>query len=100
MDSNGDGVGDFPGLTERRDYYVWSDTDQRYRDARIIFLDSETSNWTWDPMARQYFWHRFYHHQPDLNFDNPAVRAAMLDVMRYWLDRGLDGFRIDAVPYL
>ena len=83
-----------------RDYYVWSDTDQRYRDARIIFLDSETSNWTWDPMARQYFWHRFYHHQPDLNFDNPAVRAAMLDVMRYWLDRGLDGFRIDAVPYL
>jgi maltose alpha-D-glucosyltransferase/alpha-amylase len=83
-----------------RDYYVWSDTDQRYRDARIIFLDSETSNWTWDPLARQYFWHRFYHHQPDLNFDNPAVRAAMLDVMRYWLDRGLDGFRLDAVPYL
>jgi len=83
-----------------RDYYVWSDTDQRYREARIIFLDSETSNWTWDPVARQYFWHRFYHHQPDLNFDNPAVRAAMLDVMRYWLDRGLDGFRIDAVPYL
>jgi maltose alpha-D-glucosyltransferase/alpha-amylase len=83
-----------------RDYYVWSDTDQRYREARIIFLDSETSNWTWDPVARQYFWHRFYHHQPDLNFDNPAVRASMLDVMRYWLDRGLDGFRIDAVPYL
>ncbi len=83
-----------------RDYYVWSDTDQRYRDARIIFVDSETSNWTWDPVARQYFWHRFYHHQPDLNFENPAVRAAMLDVMRYWLDRGLDGFRVDAVPYL
>ncbi len=83
-----------------RDYYVWSDTDQRYRDARVIFIDSETSNWTWDPVARQYFWHRFYHHQPDLNFENPAVRAAMLDVMRYWLDRGLDGFRVDAVPYL
>jgi maltose alpha-D-glucosyltransferase/alpha-amylase len=83
-----------------RDYYVWSDTDQRYRDARIIFIDSETSNWTWDPVARQHFWHRFYHHQPDLNFDNPAVRAAMLDIMRYWLDRGLDGFRVDAVPYL
>ncbi|MBI3769970.1 MAG: maltose alpha-D-glucosyltransferase [Deltaproteobacteria bacterium] len=83
-----------------RDYYVWSDTDQRYRQARVIFVDSEVSNWTWDPVARQYYWHRFYHHQPDLNFDNPAVRVAMLDVMRYWLDRGLDGFRIDAVPYL
>jgi maltose alpha-D-glucosyltransferase/alpha-amylase len=83
-----------------RDYYVWSDTDQRYRQARVIFVDSEVSNWTWDPVARQYYWHRFYHHQPDLNFDNPAVRAAMLEVMRYWLDRGLDGFRIDAVPYL
>jgi len=83
-----------------RDYYVWSDTDQRYKQARIIFVDSEVSNWTWDPVARQYYWHRFYHHQPDLNFDNPAVRSAMLDVMRYWLDRGLDGFRVDAVPYL
>ncbi len=83
-----------------RDYYVWSDTDQRYRQARVIFVDSETSNWTWDPVARQYFWHRFYSHQPDLNFDNPAVRAAMLEIMRYWLDRGLDGFRVDAVPYL
>jgi maltose alpha-D-glucosyltransferase/alpha-amylase len=83
-----------------RGYYVWSDTDQRYREARIIFRDSEVSNWTWDPMARQYYWHRFYHHQPDLNFENPAVRAAMLDVMRTWLDRGLDGFRCDAVPYL
>ncbi len=83
-----------------RDYYVWSDTDQRYKQARIIFVDSETSNWTWDPVARQYFWHRFYHHQPDLNFDTPAVRASMLDVMRWWLDRGLDGFRVDAVPYL
>ena len=83
-----------------RDYYVWSDTDQRYRQARIIFIDSEVSNWTWDPVARQYYWHRFYHHQPDLNFENPAVRAAMLEVMRYWLDLGLDGFRVDAVPYL
>ncbi|TMA76202.1 MAG: maltose alpha-D-glucosyltransferase [Deltaproteobacteria bacterium] len=83
-----------------RDYYVWSDTDQRYKQARIIFVDNETSNWTWDPVARQYFWHRFYHHQPDLNFDTPAVRASMLDVMRWWLDRGLDGFRVDAVPYL
>jgi maltose alpha-D-glucosyltransferase/alpha-amylase len=83
-----------------RDYYVWSDTDQRYRDARIIFTDTEKSNWTWDPVAKQYYWHRFFSHQPDLNFDNPAVRAAMLDVMRFWLDRGLDGFRCDAVPYL
>jgi len=83
-----------------RNFYVWSDTDQRYKQARIIFVDSETSNWTWDPVARQYFWHRFYHHQPDLNFDTPAVRASMLDVMRWWLDRGLDGFRVDAVPYL
>ncbi len=83
-----------------RDYYVWSDTDQRYRDARIIFTDTEKSNWTWDPVAKQYYWHRFFSHQPDLNYDNPAVKAAMLDVMRFWLDRGLDGFRCDAVPYL
>jgi maltose alpha-D-glucosyltransferase/alpha-amylase len=83
-----------------RDYYVWSPTDQRYRDARIIFTDTEKSNWTWDLVAKQYYWHRFFSHQPDLNYDNPAVRAAMLDVMRFWLDRGLDGFRCDAVPYL
>jgi maltose alpha-D-glucosyltransferase/alpha-amylase len=83
-----------------RDYYVWSDTDQRYLDARIIFTDTEKSNWTWDSTARAYFWHRFFSHQPDLNYDNPAVRSAMLDVMRFWLDRGLDGFRCDAVPYL
>jgi maltose alpha-D-glucosyltransferase/alpha-amylase len=82
------------------DYYVWSDTDQRYKDARIIFLDTEKSNWAWDPVRKQYYWHRFFSHQPDLNWDNPAVRAAMLDVMRFWLDRGLDGFRCDAVPYL
>jgi maltose alpha-D-glucosyltransferase / alpha-amylase len=83
-----------------RDYYVWSHTDQRYRDARIIFTDTEPSNWSWDPLARAYFWHRFFSHQPDLNYDNPEVRRGMLDVMRFWLDRGLDGFRCDAVPYL
>ena len=83
-----------------RDYYVWSDTDQRYREARIIFTDTEKSNWSWDPVAKQYYWHRFFSHQPDLNYDNPAVKTAMLDVMRFWLDRGLDGFRCDAVPYL
>jgi maltose alpha-D-glucosyltransferase/alpha-amylase len=83
-----------------RNYYVWSDTDQRYRDARIIFVDTEKSNWTWDPDAKAYYWHRFFSHQPDLNYDNPAVQTAMLDAMRFWLDKGLDGFRCDAVPYL
>jgi len=83
-----------------RDYYVWSDTDQIYKDARIIFLDTETSNWTWDEQAGQYFWHRFYSSQPDLNYDNPAVRQEMLNVARHWLDMGIDGFRADAVPYL
>src|SRR6266850_2035248 len=83
-----------------RDYYVWSDNDRRYQDARIIFTDTEKSNWAWDPAAKQYYWHRFFSHQPDLNFDNPAVTGAMLDVMRFWLDRGLDGMRLDAVPYL
>jgi maltose alpha-D-glucosyltransferase / alpha-amylase len=83
-----------------RDYYVWSPTDQKYRDARIIFVDTETSNWTWDPEAQAYYWHRFFRHQPDLNYENPAVQDAMLDVMRFWLDKGLDGFRCDAVPYL
>jgi maltose alpha-D-glucosyltransferase / alpha-amylase len=82
------------------DFYVWSDTDQRYQDARIIFVDTETSNWTFDPVRRQYFWHRFFSHQPDLNFDNPAVQEAMLDVVRFWMDLGIDGFRLDAVPYL
>jgi maltose alpha-D-glucosyltransferase / alpha-amylase len=82
------------------DYYVWSDTDQRYREARVIFVDTEKSNWTFDPVRKAYYWHRFFGHQPDLNYDNPAVRAAMLDVMRFWLDRGLDGFRCDAAPYL
>ncbi len=84
----------------RRNYYVWSDTDQMYQGTRIIFRDTETSNWTWDPVARQYFWHRFYSHQPDLNYDNPLVKKEMLDVMAFWLDRGIDGFRVDAVPYL
>lgn len=83
-----------------RDYYVWSDTDQKYREARIIFLDTEKSNWTWDEAAGQYYWHRFYSSQPDLNFDNPAVQKEMQNVMRFWLDLGVDGFRADAVPYL
>jgi maltose alpha-D-glucosyltransferase/alpha-amylase len=83
-----------------RDFYVWSDTDQRYLDTRIIFLDTEKSNWTWDPIAQAYFWHRFYSHQPDLNFDNPRVMAALLGVMKFWLDLGVDGLRLDAVPYL
>jgi maltose alpha-D-glucosyltransferase / alpha-amylase len=84
----------------KRDWYVWSDTTDRYEDARIIFVDTESSNWTWDPVAGQYYWHRFFSHQPDLNFDNPEVQEAMLDVLKFWLDVGLDGFRLDAVPYL
>lgn len=84
----------------RRDWYVWSDTDDRYRDARIIFLDTERSNWAWDPISKAYYWHRFFSHQPDLNFDNPAVREEMWNVMKFWLDMGVDGFRVDAVPYL
>ena len=83
-----------------RDFYVWSDTDKIYQDARIIFLDAETSNWTWDPVAKAYYWHRFYSHQPDLNFDNPRVLKAVLDAMRFWLDAGVDGLRLDAIPYL
>ncbi|MBV9835668.1 MAG: maltose alpha-D-glucosyltransferase, partial [Alphaproteobacteria bacterium] len=83
-----------------RDFYVWSDTDEKYRGTRIIFIDTERSNWTWDPVAKAYFWHRFYSHQPDLNFDNPKVVEAVLSVMRFWLDMGIDGLRLDAVPYL
>ncbi|MEW5986037.1 MAG: maltose alpha-D-glucosyltransferase [Chloroflexota bacterium] len=83
-----------------RDYYVWSDSDQKYQEARIIFLDSEPSNWTFDETAGQYFWHRFYSSQPDLNYDNPAVHEEMFRIMRFWLDMGIDGFRCDAVPYL
>jgi maltose alpha-D-glucosyltransferase/alpha-amylase len=84
----------------KRDWYVWSDTDDKYKGARIIFVDTERSNWTWDPVAKQYFWHRFFSHQPDLNYRNPEVQQAMLDVMKFWLDIGVDGFRCDAVPYL
>ena len=83
-----------------RNYYVWSDSPERYPDARIIFKDFEASNWTWDPIAKAYFWHRFYSHQPDLNFDNPEVRTAMLNAMDFWFDMGVDGLRLDAVPYL
>jgi len=84
----------------KADWYVWSDTDQLYQEARIIFTDTEPSNWTWDPVRGQYYWHRFFAHQPDLNYDNPEVHEAMLDALRFWLDLGLDGFRLDAVPYL
>jgi maltose alpha-D-glucosyltransferase/alpha-amylase len=91
---------DHPEHEKYHDWYVWSPTDQRYREARIIFLDYEESNWTWDPVRRAYYWHRFFHHQPDLNYDNPAVQQEMLDVFRFWMDLGVDGFRVDAVPYL
>jgi maltose alpha-D-glucosyltransferase / alpha-amylase len=84
----------------KRDWYVWSNADDRYPEARIIFTDTESSNWTWDPVAEQYYWHRFFSHQPDLNYANPEVQEAMLEVLRFWLDLGLDGFRLDAVPYL
>jgi maltose alpha-D-glucosyltransferase/alpha-amylase len=84
----------------RRDWYVWSDTDTGYSEARINFLDSELSNWAWDPISKSYYWHRFFSHQPDLNYDNPAVREEMWNVMKFWLEIGVDGFRLDAVPYL
>jgi maltose alpha-D-glucosyltransferase / alpha-amylase len=84
----------------KRDWYVWSDTDTKYQGVRIIFLDTEMSNWTWDPVSKSYYWHRFFSHQPDLNFDNPAVFEATWEVMKFWLDLGVDGFRLDAVPYL
>jgi maltose alpha-D-glucosyltransferase / alpha-amylase len=84
----------------KADWYVWSDYSERWADARVIFVDSEPSNWTWDPQREQFYWHRFFHHQPDLNYDNPEVAEAMLDVVRFWLSLGLDGFRLDAVPYL
>jgi maltose alpha-D-glucosyltransferase/alpha-amylase len=89
-----------PPRSPERDFYVWSDTDQKYRDARVIFTDAERSNWTWDPDAQAYYWHRFFQHQPDLNYDNPAVLSEMLGVLDFWLDLGVDGFRLDAVPYL
>ena len=83
-----------------RNFYVWSDTPEKYKDARIIFKDFENSNWTWDPIAKAYYWHRFYSHQPDLNWDNPEVREAMFAAMDFWFDMGVDGLRLDAVPYL
>jgi len=89
-----------PAGSPQRDFYVWSDTDQKYLGTRIIFTDTETSNWTWDPLAKAYYWHRFFSHQPDLNFDNPRVLEAVLQTMRFWLDMGVDGFRLDAIPYL
>ena len=89
-----------PRGSPERDFYVWSDTDERYREARIIFTDTERSNWTWDPEAKQYYWHRFFSHQPDLNFENPEVIREVLDALRFWAEMGVDGFRLDAVPYL
>src|SRR5262249_32851260 len=83
-----------------RDWYVWSDTDQRYLGTRVIFTDTEPSNWAWDPAAQAYYWHRFFSHQPDLNFENPRVMKAVVDTMRYWCDMGVDGLRLDAIPYL
>jgi maltose alpha-D-glucosyltransferase / alpha-amylase len=89
-----------PKGSPERDFYVWSDDPNKYAGTRIIFTDTETSNWTWDPVAQQFFWHRFFSHQPDLNFDNPAVLDGVLDVMRFWLRLGVDGLRLDAIPYL
>ncbi|HEY4359937.1 MAG TPA: maltose alpha-D-glucosyltransferase [Bryobacteraceae bacterium] len=89
-----------PKGSPERDFYVWSDNDQKYSDARIIFTDTEKSNWTWDPVAQAYFWHRFFSHQPDLNYDNPKVVEEMLNVVRFWLDLGVDALRVDAIPYL
>jgi maltose alpha-D-glucosyltransferase / alpha-amylase len=86
--------------SDARDWYVWSDSDQRFAGTRIIFSDTEKSNWAWDPVAGAYYWHRFFSHQPDLNYDNPRVTLAMVEIMRRWLDRGVDGFRLDAIPYL
>jgi maltose alpha-D-glucosyltransferase/alpha-amylase len=89
-----------PAGTSKRDFYVWSDRAERYAGARVIFSGAQESNWTWDPVAGAFYWHRFFHHQPDLNFDNPEVRLAILKVMRYWFDRGVDGLRLDAVAHL
>src|SRR3990167_7019743 len=89
-----------PAGSNKRNYYVWSDTNRKYQGTRIIFNDTETSNWTWDPVAKAYYWHRFFSHQPDLNFDNPHVLKAIFRTMRFWFDMGVDGFRLDAIPYL
>ena len=84
----------------KHDWYVWSDDDQLYNEARIIFVDTEKSNWSWNPTRRQYYWHRFFSHQPDLNFDNEEVRQEMVRIAQFWMDLGLDGMRLDAIPYL
>ena len=89
-----------PKGSAKRNYYVWSDTAKKYEDTRIIFTDTEISNWAWDSVAGQYYWHRFFSHQPDLNFDNPSVLKAVIRIMRFWLDMGVDGLRLDAIPYL
>ena len=89
-----------PKGSPERDYYVWSDTDDKYKDVRIIFTDTEISNWTWDPVAQQYYWHRFFHHQPDLNYDNLQVQEEIFRILEFWMDMGIDGFRLDAIPYL
>ncbi|MFZ1536427.1 MAG: maltose alpha-D-glucosyltransferase, partial [Chromatiaceae bacterium] len=89
-----------PAGSPRRDYYVWSDTDQKFPETRIIFTDTESSNWAWDPIAKAYYWHRFFSHQPDLNHNNPSVVKAVIRLMRFWLDLGVDGLRLDAIPYL
>jgi maltose alpha-D-glucosyltransferase/alpha-amylase len=88
-----------PG-SAHRDWYVWSDSDTRFNGTRVIFTDTESSNWAWDPVAKAYYWHRFFSHQPDLNFDNPQVVKAVINTMRYWFDLGVDGMRLDAIPYL
>ena len=88
-----------PGSPER-DFYVWSETDDKFEETRIIFVDTERSNWSWDPVAQSYYWHRFYSHQPDLNFRNPAVVDELISIMSFWLDMGVDGFRLDAIPHL
>jgi maltose alpha-D-glucosyltransferase/alpha-amylase len=89
-----------PKDSPERNFYVWSDTPEKYPEARIIFQDFETSNWAWDAIAKSYYWHRFYSHQPDLNYDNPAVQQAVFEVLDFWLNLGVDGLRMDAVPYL
>src|SRR5690606_22379603 len=89
-----------PAGSQYRDFYVWTNEPGKYHDARIIFRDFETSNWTWDQEAQAYYWHRFYSHQPDLNFENPKVERAVIKVLDFWLSMGVDGLRLDAVPYL
>ncbi len=89
-----------PPDSAERAFYVWSDTPNRYEEARIIFKDFEPSNWSWDPVAKAYYWHRFFHHQPDLNFDHPAVHDAVFEALDFWLSLGVDGLRLDAIPYL